>query len=66
MKFLSELINFMLEEKFKLDKNRFPKLSAWFDGMMNDEAVKKNFIDINDHYRFVITRDYDNVLGHKL
>ncbi|KAG5669332.1 hypothetical protein PVAND_017220 [Polypedilum vanderplanki] len=61
-----EVLNFMLEEKFKLDKDRFPKLSEWFDGMMNDEAVRRNFIDIDDHYRFVTTRDYDNAAENKL
>ncbi|KAG5669179.1 hypothetical protein PVAND_017073 [Polypedilum vanderplanki] len=56
-----ELLNFLLEQKFEL--NHFSKLSTWFDGMMKDEAVKKNFINIDDHYRFVKTRNYDNVAG---
>ncbi|XP_039965740.1 pyrimidodiazepine synthase-like [Bactrocera tryoni] len=64
----AEMLKYLLAEKFELNKERFSKLVAWRDLMINDPAVKGHYLDGETHAKFMKARrtnvhDYDMLVN---
>nr|XP_014088787.1 pyrimidodiazepine synthase-like isoform X1 [Bactrocera oleae] len=63
----SAMLKYLLPEEYELDKERFSKLIAWRDLMINDPAVKCHYVDGETHAKYMKARrenahDYDMLL----
>ncbi|XP_065359477.1 pyrimidodiazepine synthase isoform X2 [Calliphora vicina] len=64
----SEMIKYLLNNKYEMDKERFEQLLKWRDLMVEDEAVKCFYLDGETHAKFMKTRregtpDYDMLVN---
>lgn len=48
----TDMMIFVIGDKYELDKERFAKLLGWKDSMKQDNAVKAILISGEDHYTF--------------
>ncbi|KAG5678920.1 hypothetical protein PVAND_008543 [Polypedilum vanderplanki] len=60
----TDMLKYMLGDKYELDKVRFSELIKWKEEMKKDKAVKEHYISAEDHYKFISLRlantpDYD-------
>ncbi|XP_014088771.2 pyrimidodiazepine synthase [Bactrocera oleae] len=52
----SAMLKYLLPDKYEMDKERFGKLIAWRDLMINDPAVKGFYLDGETHAKFMKAR----------
>ncbi|KAL9901761.1 pyrimidodiazepine synthase-like [Glossina fuscipes] len=56
----SEMLKYLLGNKYEMDKKRFNNLLKWRDLMIEDEAVKCFYLDGETHAKFMKTRREGN------
>ncbi|XP_055385286.1 pyrimidodiazepine synthase-like isoform X2 [Condylostylus longicornis] len=60
----SDMLQYLIGDKYRWDENRFAKLLEWRDLMKNNEAVKRSYLDGETHAKYMKsyrtgTPDYD-------
>ncbi|XP_037934231.1 pyrimidodiazepine synthase [Teleopsis dalmanni] len=64
----SEMLKYLLDDKYKMDEERFAQLLKWKDLMINDAAVKSFYLNGETHAKYMRSRreghaDYDMLVN---